>query len=300
MISIIIPTYNRKAYLEEAIRSIISQRNVKTEIIIIDDASTDNTADYVKKLCLNNVKYHRNNKNLFAHGSRLEGLKYVTGNAVIFMDDDDFYIDNNFLEKAEAKLLADESLSVVIGSTIQYSNGEYKLQTKLGGCGKISSIEYLNNFSIKYKKPMSTLSAVFRTSSLEECNIDKFRMVNDTCIYLLGIIQGAVYLIDDAVAAYRIHGNNISASKFKISFIKDCLEAKKEIYLIANKKEILYNPKKWFGNQISESAFYFIVSSNRNFIICFYVSIWICLRANGARIIILAEAIRRIKNKYTK
>jgi len=48
--SVIIPVYNGENYINKAINSIISQKYNDYEIIIVDDGSTDNTADKIKKI----------------------------------------------------------------------------------------------------------------------------------------------------------------------------------------------------------------------------------------------------------
>ena len=58
MISIIMPTYNRGYMIEKAINSIKRQTYKKYELIIVDDCSTDNTFQIVKKCLETNIKYY--------------------------------------------------------------------------------------------------------------------------------------------------------------------------------------------------------------------------------------------------
>lgn len=292
MISVIIPTYNRKEYLKKALESIINQKDSCYEIIVIDDASTDGTAEYLNSFNNPNIKYYRNDKSLFAHGSRKRGLKYATGDKIIFMDDDDFYIDDYFFSVAENVLDSNDSVSIVIGSTQRYINNTLLDSVDLGGNGYIDGKKYLNEFQKKYKKPLSTLSAVFRRNSLEEIGISSFRMVNDTCIYLMGIIQGNVYLYNKPVAAYRVHNNNISRSKFKLSFLYDCLEAKNELFFIAKNKNLLFDPNKWVEYHQFKSISYFIVSSNRDTLICLFILWWIIFYYKGNKMSLISLLLK--------
>ena len=59
-------TYNRAQYIEQAIQSVLIQTFNDWELIILDDASTDNTEELVKKYTEkdNRIKYHKNNINL--------------------------------------------------------------------------------------------------------------------------------------------------------------------------------------------------------------------------------------------
>ena len=295
MISIIIPTHNRRVYLGQALESILNQKGVRSEIIIIDDASTDGTEAYIKNLGLTNIIYIRNEISLFAHGARKKGYQYVSGDYVIFMDDDDFYIDNYFFYRAENVLKQNKDISVVIGSTSSFNGDIYSPSIDLGGDGVITNVKYINGFGSTYFKPQSTLSAVFRKSALDKHMFSDLRMINDTCIYLLGIIPGNVFLFNKAVAAYRVHCNNISKSRFSLYFIKDCLETKRDIFYIARAECALAKPYYWYSHQIFQSASYFIISSKNNIIICIFILCWILVRASGARFFIMKELFTKIK-----
>lgn len=295
MISVIIPTHNRKKLLEKAIESIQKQQNVEIEIIIINDASTDDTDSYIKELKYNNIRYIKNDSSLFAHGARKRGYEFASGDLVVFMDDDDFYIDDSFFKETQKIMDENPSVSVVIGSTIQLIDGQYGSIINLGTDGLVKQKDYINGFGEKYKKPLSTLTAVFRRAALDELNFRSFRMINDTCIYLLGILQGDSYLINRPVAAYRMHDGNISNSKFRISFIKDCLEAKREIYTIAKEKNVLDNPRKWFGEQLCQSAFYFISSSGKTFSVVIFIFTWLLLRSKGSQFYIIRKGISSLR-----
>lgn len=50
MVSVIIPAYNTSAYLEDAIHSVMSLKGVETELIVVDDGSTDDTPERLKKM----------------------------------------------------------------------------------------------------------------------------------------------------------------------------------------------------------------------------------------------------------
>jgi teichuronic acid biosynthesis glycosyltransferase TuaG len=94
LISVIIPVYNCKRYIEQAIKSVINQ-TIKTEIIIIDDASDDGTdlilKPYIEK---DKIIYIRNNTNLGVAKSRNNGVLVAKGNYIAFLDSDDWWHKN--------------------------------------------------------------------------------------------------------------------------------------------------------------------------------------------------------------
>jgi len=86
---ILIPAYNGAEYIGDTLRSILSQNFQNFEIIIQDDASTDNTIEVVKKFNDPRIRIFRNEKNL-GYPENLESLsKKATGNIVYLMGQDD-------------------------------------------------------------------------------------------------------------------------------------------------------------------------------------------------------------------
>ena len=84
-VSVIIPTYNRKKFLKQAINSVIKQTYQNLELIIIDDGSSDKTIEYLKKKKLKYFK--QNNKGVSA--ARNKGIKKASYDWIAFLDSDD-------------------------------------------------------------------------------------------------------------------------------------------------------------------------------------------------------------------
>ncbi len=95
-ISIIIPTYNRAAYLEEAIQSVLAQTCEDWELIVVDDGSTDATAEVAAKYA-GRITYKRQ-ANAGACAARNLGLACASGEYVSFLDSDDRMLPNNLAD----------------------------------------------------------------------------------------------------------------------------------------------------------------------------------------------------------
>ena len=126
MISVIIPVYNVKAYLAEAVESVIHQTYQNLEIILVDDGSTDGSGEicdeYAKKD--NRIKViHQQNKGLSA--SRNAGLDTCQGEIISFLDSDDAFC-KDMLEKmhdAMEKTGADiVECKVITGKKLQHGS----------------------------------------------------------------------------------------------------------------------------------------------------------------------------------
>ncbi len=91
LVSVCIPTYNSARYLRESLNSIINQTYENLEIIVSDNASTDNTEEIVKTFTDNGVQFRRNPTNLGCYNNYNECLKVVSGKFVAFYHSDDIY-----------------------------------------------------------------------------------------------------------------------------------------------------------------------------------------------------------------
>jgi glycosyltransferase involved in cell wall biosynthesis len=107
-VSVIIPTYNRPTFLIEAVRSILVQRHKDTEIVVVDDGSTDDTIAQFKHF-LGLLDHESAGKILFvsqpncgAQVARNRGYATSTGDCVVFMDSDDLMLPDGLAEGVRA------------------------------------------------------------------------------------------------------------------------------------------------------------------------------------------------------
>jgi glycosyltransferase involved in cell wall biosynthesis len=109
-ISVIIPTYNYGRFIAEAIQSVLDQTYPASEIIVVDDGSTDGTRAIVEALG-GSVKYiHQPNSGVCA--ARNRGFRESTGEVIAFLDADDVWGPTK-LEKQVLKLRADPEIGLV-------------------------------------------------------------------------------------------------------------------------------------------------------------------------------------------
>jgi glycosyltransferase involved in cell wall biosynthesis len=114
LVSVIVPVYNGERFVHEAIASIRRQRHKKTEIIVVDDGSTDDTPAVVAALGPG-VEYLRQ-ANSGPPAARNRGLRLIQGSLVGFLDADDLWTDDK-LEIQLPLLLGDSSVDIVCGRT---------------------------------------------------------------------------------------------------------------------------------------------------------------------------------------
>jgi len=96
-VSVIIPTYNYAEYIEHAIDSVLKQTYQNIEIIIVDDGSTDDTQDRLRKYGTSICYIRQSNQG--ASSARNRGLNEAQGDYISFLDADDAYRVDNVAQK---------------------------------------------------------------------------------------------------------------------------------------------------------------------------------------------------------
>ena len=96
LISVIMPVYNRKDVVMNAIESVLNQTYENFELLVVDDASTDGTTELLKLINHEKVKiiFHESNK--YASGARNTGLKNASGDIIAYLDSDNL-LDERYL-----------------------------------------------------------------------------------------------------------------------------------------------------------------------------------------------------------
>lgn len=126
-VSVIMPTYNAGRFIEKAIRSVLTQTYENFELIIIDDASADNTESIVRSFTDSRILYHKAERIGHPAGVRNTGLRLATGELIAFLDSDDLYFPET-LEKLTRPLLKNPELISVYGFAFSMDEDENPIQ----------------------------------------------------------------------------------------------------------------------------------------------------------------------------
>jgi len=197
-VSVIIPVYNGEAYLAEAVDSIHRQNYEPLEIIIIDDGSTDSTADIVAGLQGNIRSFYQPNSGPPA--ARNKGLRMARGNVIAFLDADDLWTENK-LEIQLSCLTNDPRVKIVLG------------YTQLVTCAPPGSGA---NTLEKVAAPwpvMSVGSAIMRKSAFDRVGLfDETQLFADDVDWFLRAKELEIHMIihQEVTQFYRRHRDNIT------------------------------------------------------------------------------------------
>ena len=112
LVSVIIPVYNVEKFIERTLDSVLAQTYQEVEIILVDDRSTDNSAQVISKYVSEypQIKYHLQEKNMGAAVARNTALEMAQGRYVAFLDGDDEWYPQKLEE--QLKLLKEKNIIV--------------------------------------------------------------------------------------------------------------------------------------------------------------------------------------------
>jgi len=210
LVSIITPVYNGEKYIEECIKSVLNQSYENTEMIIIDDGSTDNSENIIKKYTESFpfIKYIKCNKNNGVWAARNIGLENANGRFISFLDADDLYKKNKIKNQVNFMLNNNYSFTYTAYDLIDENS------TSLNKVIKPKRYE-------DYEKLLKGNDIGCLTVMIDRLKIDTpIRFENyhhEDFVLWLKILKNNVvaYGLDEVLASYRKSNSSLSHNKIK-------------------------------------------------------------------------------------
>ena len=235
LISAVIVNWNGEKYLYKCINSLLEQDYDNTEIIIIDNDSTDRSVEIIKEHFIDKVKLIQNANIGYAGGANT-GIENSNGDFVMIANPDVVF-EGDYLSKCIKKLEEDKKNAAVIGKLLKYDFDKDEIINVIDSAGmelnhKRQGREIGQNDADvgQYEKNRRVFgvcgaAAVFKRESLEEVKVnneyfdsDFFAYKEDVDIsWRLNLYGFKCYYIHDAVA---YHGRGMNSSKGIINTIK--------------------------------------------------------------------------------
>ncbi|AEA33978.1 glycosyltransferase family 2 protein [Hippea maritima] len=141
LVSVVIPTFNRKKLLKEAIDSVMSQTFDDFEIVVSDDGSTDGTEEFISRMFKEEIIFIKGVHKGLPH-ARNEAIKIAKGKYIAFLDDDDWW-DEKFLEKTIERLRRDDVIGVFTNYYKVYESGIKETGYKEGKVPEIVDLNWI-------------------------------------------------------------------------------------------------------------------------------------------------------------
>lgn len=209
--SVIVPVYNVEKYIHECVESVINQTFTDWELILVDDGSPDNCpeiCDSYAKLDSRIKVIHKNNGGL--SDARNCGLDNSQGEYAVFLDSDDYWNQNDALEKLNGEIISNNSDIVIFGCTdfnndtkeIYVSRSNYNKE-KITQGSKEEALHYLLSEKLL---PGGSTVFTFKRSIVEENSIRfKTGIQDEDYDFVLGVFLNSqrYSAIDDPFYMYR-------------------------------------------------------------------------------------------------
>lgn len=144
-ISVIVAVYNTEKYIEKCLRSLLNQTYQNLEIIVVDDGSTDNSKEVLKKYSHNDkIKLIYNKKNSGLSYSRNVGLENATGDYIGYIDSDD-YVDLDYYEKLIQAIIENKADIAICDMKIVDEETNTEVISKCCNSDKFNVYNVVNN-----------------------------------------------------------------------------------------------------------------------------------------------------------
>ena len=208
LVSVIMPAYNCENYIAVAIQSVLAQE-VPLELIIIDDNSSDGTAEVIRSYCQDSrVQYVRNEKNMGVAKSRNKGMDMARGKYIAFLDADDYWTEDKLTKQTA---LMEEKQAVLSSTGRELMDKDGHLSGKIIGIQEVITYKELLKSNVLNTSGVMVLTQVAKRYPMEQ------EQIHEDYIMWLSILKDYdnAYGIDEPLLKYRVMRGTKSANKIK-------------------------------------------------------------------------------------
>jgi glycosyltransferase involved in cell wall biosynthesis len=209
--TVLVDTYNHELFIEDAINSVLSQNFPvsETEILVVDDGSTDNTREIVRKFAPRVRLLHK------ANGGQASafnvGIPEARGEIVAFLDGDDWWAPGKLTAVSEA-FAADPDIGLVgHGVTEVHPDGRQRTEIpREVSRFRITSIEEAKTFRM-LRGFLGTSRMAYRREILRRigCVPEKLKFEADEYLFTLAALLADVMILKESFTFYRLHDGNL-------------------------------------------------------------------------------------------
>jgi glycosyltransferase involved in cell wall biosynthesis len=209
MVSIITPTYNCEAFIDETIRSVLHQTFTDWEMIIVDDCSSDKTLHIIRHYAHEDsrIRCFSNETNCGAAYSRNRALREAKGEWIAFLDGDDVWLPTKL----------EEQLDFMQTNNYAFTYHEYEeidefsqyLGVHVGGK------KVVGKFGMYSCCWPGCLSVMYNRNVVGLVQIADIKKNNDSAMWFKVIAKTPCYLLPQTLACYRRRKNSITPPDIK-------------------------------------------------------------------------------------
>ena len=240
LVSVIVTTYNRADLLSETLDSIINQTYKIFELIVVDDGSTDNTEEVVKKYNDSRLQYIKTDNWGGPARPRNIGIKQSKGKYIAFCDDDDIWLPQK-LEK-QIKCLDNSDTGMVFSMQKQF--GITSIFSNYFGIGPLPFKKDTSTNALLQVNCIPTSTVIIKKDLLDQIGYfderRSFIAIEDNDLWIRASKVATIGYIPEVLVLHRNHRNSIYENSDTIDQGMQELSNK---HGFVNKKYSIYNYK---------------------------------------------------------
>lgn len=207
-VSVVIPTRNRWPILSQTLAIVLGQEDVKLEVVVVDDASTDETPARLAEIEDLRLRVLRNDPNRGVAGARNRGVREAAAEWVAFLDDDDLWAPRKLRTQLDA-LARDGEAVFAYGAAVvlDEERGEVRPDAPAPDPAELRELLRFGN-----ALPGGCSNVVARTEAVRDAGgfDERLSMLADWDLWLRLADRGAGVRCPEVLVAYRRHSRNMT------------------------------------------------------------------------------------------
>lgn len=244
LISVIIPVYKVEKYLPQCLESVIGQTYRNLEIILVDDASPDNSLE----ICLHyqkqdkRIRVIKKERNAGVSSARNTGIEACTGQYIYFLDSDDFIETDMLMNMHRAMAENNADLAICAMERVDvYGKGFQVLELPEIPCADSNMVYEL---LAKEKLTCMVQTKLYRRCLFEKVRFPIGKLYED--IFILGDVLRQCHrtaILSEPYLKYRIHAGAFTKQVYRFEHM-DVVEAYIKLYQDMKEQKV---PSLWFA-----------------------------------------------------
>ncbi|WP_457594799.1 glycosyltransferase family 2 protein [Hydrogenimonas sp.] len=211
-VSIITPLYNAESFIAETIRSVLSQTMDEWEMIVVDDCSTDRSAEVVREVAAGDrrIRLVRLEHNVGPAVARNRAIELAKGRYIAFLDGDDMWSER----KLERQIAFMKDRDIVLSYT-----DYYRIEERSGRrIDLIRAPEKVDYRELLKQNVIGCLTAVYDTEKLGKVYMPEILKRQDFALWLKILKRVPfAYGLNEPLACYRVRSASVSSNKIRSS-----------------------------------------------------------------------------------
>ncbi len=216
MISVVIPSYNYARFLPQAVASVAFQTYEKIELVIVDDASTDGSAEVINALINENAARFSNivkilrTENRGAHYTINEGIAAASGEHIAILNADDLFEPERFSLMLESMGNARMAFSAVRCINAEGKSADTDQARQFEAIQRhIDGVRFMAMAAVGENVAISTGNMLFEKTLFAELGgFKNYKYVHDYDFFLRACLETEPAFVRGTAYLYRLHGDN--------------------------------------------------------------------------------------------